>query len=115
MNKKIYIILPYKESINQNTAGAVSLYVTENKKYSKYNKNIKIISSKNTTNYNLFTNKKYIQNFCNNNKNENNNLIEIHNRPEYVKYVKNSFPNIDTSKSFFFRLVRIFYHVIKNI
>ena len=45
MNNKIYIILPYKESLNMNTAGAVSLYVTENLNYSKYKKDIKIISS----------------------------------------------------------------------
>ena len=30
MYNKIYIILPYKESLDVNTAGAVSLYVTEN-------------------------------------------------------------------------------------
>ena len=68
MNIKIHIILPYKESLDFNKAGAVALYVIENKKYSKYKKNIKIISSENTTNFNLFTNRNYIINFCKNNK-----------------------------------------------
>ncbi len=100
MNNKIYIILPYKESLNKNTAGAVSLYVTENKNYSKYKKKIEIISSDDSSNFNLFTNKNYITNFCNKKKNKNNNLIEIHNRPEYVKYIKNSFPNSNITLTF---------------
>ncbi len=73
MNNKIYIILPYKESLNKNTAGAVSLYVTGNKNYSKYKKKIEIISSDDSSNFNLFTNRNYITNFCNKKKNKNNN------------------------------------------
>ena len=100
MNNNIFIILPYKESLDSNKAGAVSLYVTGNKKYSKYKKNIKIISSENTANFNLFTNRNYINNFCNNNKNKKIDLIEIHNRPEYVKYIKNTFPNCKITLTF---------------
>ena len=68
MNNKIYIILPYKESLNKYTAGAVSLYVTENTNYSKYKKKIEIISSDDSSNFNLFTNRNYITNFCNKKK-----------------------------------------------
>ena len=100
MNKKIYIILPYKESINQNTAGAVSLYVSENKKYSKYKKNIKIISSENLTNYNISTNRNYISNFCKDFKNQKIDLIEVHNRPEYINFIKKSFPNCKITLTF---------------
>ena len=53
MNNKIYIILPYKESLDSSNAGAVSLYVTGNINYSKYRKNINIISSQNSDNFNL--------------------------------------------------------------
>ena len=42
---KIFIILPFKESLNPKTAGAVSIYVRDALKYSKYIKKIKIISS----------------------------------------------------------------------
>ena len=47
MKNKIYVILPYKESLDSDKAGAVSLYVTENKNYSKFKKCIKIISFEN--------------------------------------------------------------------
>ncbi|WP_297681876.1 hypothetical protein [uncultured Candidatus Pelagibacter sp.] len=47
MYKKIFIILPYKESLKPHLAGAVSIYVQDTTKYSKYKKNIKIISSDN--------------------------------------------------------------------
>ena len=100
MNNKIYIILPYKENTNQNTAGAVSLYVSENKKYSKFKKNIKIISSENLTNYNIFTNRNYINNFCKGFKNQKIDLIEVHNRPEYINFIKKSFPNCKITLTF---------------
>ena len=37
---KIFIILPFKESLNPKTAGAVSIYVKDALKYSKYKKKI---------------------------------------------------------------------------
>ena len=100
MYNKIYIILPYKESLNINTAGAVSLYVTENITYSKYKKNIEIISSENLHKKTFFTNKNYIQDFCEINKNLKKNLFEIHNRPEYVFYIKKYFPNSKITLTF---------------
>jgi len=100
MNIKIHIILPYKESLDFNKAGAVALYVIENKKYSKYKKNIKIISSDDSSNFNLFTNRNYIINYCKKKKKKKKNIIEIHNRPEYVKYVKKNFPNSKITLTF---------------
>ena len=100
MYNKIYIILPYKESLDVNTAGAVSLYVTENITYSKYKKNIKIISSENFDKKQFFTNKNYIEDFCKINKNLKINLFEIHNRPEYVFYIKKYFPNSKVTLTF---------------
>ena len=45
MSKKIFIILPYKESLKSNSAGAVSIYIQDTIKYSKYKNYTKIISS----------------------------------------------------------------------
>ena len=90
--KKIFIILPYKENINPNSAGAVSIYVKDTSYYSKYKKDIKIISSDNFNKIKIFRNKNYILNFCNKFKNTRIDIIEIHNRPEYLFYIKKYFP-----------------------
>ena len=39
---KIIILLPYKENFSTNTAGAVSIFVNDTNKLSKYKKNIKV-------------------------------------------------------------------------
>ena len=93
MNKDIYIILPYKESLLPKQAGAVSIYVKDTTKFSKYKKKIKIISSDNIDKSKIFRNRNYILNFCKQNKNRKINIIEIHNRPEYVNYISKYFPN----------------------
>ena len=96
MKKDIFIILPYKESLNPNFAGAVSLYVKDTTNYSKYKKRIQIISSDDFDNKSeLFRNKNYIINFCKKyeRKKDTIKIIEIHNRPEYLTYIKNNFPN----------------------
>ncbi len=88
----IFIILPFKESLNKNFAGAVSIYVQDTVKYSSYKKTIKIISS-DGKNKSFFRNKNYILDFCKKYKNQKIDIIEIHNRPEYVKYIKKYFPS----------------------
>ncbi len=93
MNKDIFIILPYKESLNPTKAGAVSIYVQDALKYSIHKKRIQIISSDDFSNSKLFRNKTYINNFCKKYKDQNISIIEIHNRPEYAKILKKSFPN----------------------
>ena len=92
VKKNIFIILPFKESLNPKLAGAVSLYVKDTTNYSKYKTNIKIISSENAKNK-LFRNKNYILEFCKKYLNKKIDIIEIHNRPEYVRYLTKYFPN----------------------
>ncbi len=93
MIKDIFIILPYKESLKPEIAGAVSLYVKDTTKFSKYKKRIQIISSDNLDKSKLFRNKNYITNFCKRFKNKKIKIIEIHNRPEYLNYIKKFFPD----------------------
>ena len=93
MNKDIFIILPYKESLNSTKAGAVSIYVQDALKYSKYKKQIQVISSDDFSDSRLFRNKTYINNFCKKYKNNKISIIEIHNRPEYANILKKKFPN----------------------
>ena len=69
MKKKIFTILPFKESLNPNIAGAVSIYVKDTLKYSKYKKYIKVISSDNMKSDIIFRNKSYINSFCEKHKN----------------------------------------------
>ena len=92
MNKQIYVILPYKESLKAKKSGAVSIYVKDIVKHSKYKKQIKIISSDEFGSFRFFRNKQYINEFCKKYKNSNVQLIEIHNRPEYVKILRKKFP-----------------------
>ena len=98
---KISILLPYKENFSPNYAGAVSLFVNDITKISKYKSNIHIYGSTNFNKkfplkyYNLtlqnnFTtsqSKSYIQEFVKEEKNKNSELIEIHNRPTYLSYL----------------------------
>jgi len=101
MQKKIFIILPYKESLKANFAGAVSIYVKDTTKYSKYKKNIKIISSDSFDKNRLFRNRNYILDFCRKHQNTKIDIIEIHNRPEYLTYIKKFFPQTK---------IKLFFH-----
>jgi glycosyltransferase involved in cell wall biosynthesis len=95
MKKDIFIILPFKESLNPNNAGAVSLYVKDTTINSIYKKRISIISSDDfKIKSPLFRNKNYIINFCEKYKSKNIKIIEIHNRPEYYSYIKKYFPKV---------------------
>ena len=95
MKKDIFIILPYKESLDPSFAGAVSLYVKDTTTYSKHKKRIHIISSDDYVNRSeLFRNKNYIINFCKKYEKKKINIIEIHNRPEYLTYIKKYFPKV---------------------
>ena len=93
MNKKIFIILPYKESLKSNSAGAVSIYIQDTIKYSKYKNYTKIISSEDFEKKKFFRNKSYILDFCKKYQKTKIDIIEIHNRPEYLTYIKDYFPN----------------------
>jgi glycosyltransferase involved in cell wall biosynthesis len=91
--KKIFIILPFKESLDPKKSGAVSIYIKDSLKYSKYKNDIKIISSNHFINSKFFRNRNYINEFCKKYKQSKISIIEIHNRPEYVSILKKNFPN----------------------
>jgi len=100
---KISILLPYKENYSINYAGAVSLFINDTTKLSKFKKNIRVFGSTNfksklSKNYtNIELNKSvlfqsqsrfYVNKFIELQKNINADIIEIHNRPNYLKYIK---------------------------
>ena len=103
----ISILLPYKENYSPLYAGAVSLFVKDITKVSSYKKNIMIFGntvsnkklSKNYVNLDLnkkifqSTSKIYIRSFLDAQKKINSDLVEIHNRPNYVKLIKKEFIN----------------------
>jgi len=100
---KISILLPYKENFSPEYAGAVSIFVNNTTKCSKYKKSITIFGNTNykkklSFNYiNLPLKKEifqsgtkiYVNDFLNNEKKNNSDLIEIHNRPAYIKSIFN--------------------------
>jgi glycosyltransferase involved in cell wall biosynthesis len=92
MTKNIFIILPFKESLKNNLAGAVSIFVQDTTKISKFRKYIKVISSDGLDKKRLFRNKNYILNFCTKYYKKKIDIFEIHNRPEYLSYIKKYFP-----------------------
>ena len=100
---KISILLPYKENYSVNYAGAVSLFINDTTKLSKFKKDIRIFGStdfksrlsKNYTNIELSKSslllsqsRFYVNKFIELQKNINADIIEIHNRPNYLKYIK---------------------------
>jgi len=101
MKKDIAIILPYKEIYNIKNAGAASIWIKDYDKLSKLRnrtiiygnlkKNQKPIS-KNFKNINLDNkvfskNKEYIESIYNEYLKNKYEIIEIHNRPEYLNYL----------------------------
>ena len=100
MKKNIYIILPFKESLDPKLSGAVSIYVKDTTKYSKFKKNIKIISSDEFDKNKFFRNTSYINSFCEKYKNYKIDVIEIHNRPEYISFLKKYFPKTKITITF---------------
>tara|TARA_Y100000590_G_scaffold292919_1_gene329881 strand:- start:3107 stop:5242 length:2136 start_codon:yes stop_codon:yes gene_type:complete len=100
---KISILLPYKENFSPNYPGAVSLFVNDTLKLSKYKKNIKVYGntsfkkkfSKNYKNIKLkkiffgSQSENYMDEFIKIEKANPSEIIEIHNRPHYLKYLIN--------------------------
>ena len=92
---KISILLPYKENFSPEYPGAVSLFVYETSRISKYKKNITVFGNtqfKKKFNFhytnidlkkNLFSSqtKNYVKKFIELEKINNSSIIEIHNRP----------------------------------
>jgi glycosyltransferase involved in cell wall biosynthesis len=102
---KISILLPYKENFSKDYAGAVSIFINGVNKYSKFQNDTKVYGNTNYSNLlsknyvnlpfkkKLFqsSSKTYVNNFLKIEKKRKSNIIEIHNRPNYLKYFKNTF------------------------
>ncbi len=100
---KISILLPYKENFSSNYAGAVSLFVKDTSINSKYKKSIHVYGNmsyskpflKNYLNIRLdkrilqSNSKNYVSKFLEEEKKNNSDIIEIHNRPNYIRYLEN--------------------------
>ncbi len=99
---KVSILLPYKENFSYNKSGAVSLFVNDIVKNSK-KKNKTFVFGKtdqknfldsNYINLNFPTNflkshsKIYIKKFLDFEKENNSDIIEVHNRPAYIDQIK---------------------------
>ena len=99
---KISILLPYKENFSSEYAGAVSIFINDTVLKSKYKKTTNVYGNTDfkkdlLKNYiNLSLNKKkllesssnfYVNNFIKKRSVINSDIIEIHNRPNYVKKI----------------------------
>ena len=98
---KISVLLPYKENFTPEYPGAVSIYVKDTSLCSIYKRDIKIFGSTNykkklLKNYinlplekRIFqsSSKLYVKSFLKNEIKRKSDIIEIHNRPSYVKEI----------------------------
>ncbi len=105
---KISILLPYKEDFTPDYAGAVSLFLNDTIKLSKYKKNIQVFGNtsfkkkllKNYTNLKFkkfffrSSSSAYVKKFLEVENIKKSNLIEIHNRPEYIDSIYKKNKNI---------------------
>ncbi len=106
---KISILLPLKENFSPSYAGAVSLFINDTLKSSKFKKDITVFGH---TNYkkkfsqkyfnidvkkNFFSsqNKEYVKKFIEIEKKNDSQIIELHNRPIYLKYLVNDLKKRD--------------------
>ena len=103
----IAILLPYKENFSSEYPGAVSLFVNDTSRISKYKKNIVVFgntSFKNIfkikyINVNLSKNplasqtRAYVNSFINLQKKFSFSIIEVHNRPIYINQIYKKLPN----------------------
>ena len=101
---KISVLLPYKENFSPNYAGAVSLFVKDMTRKSKYRNNISVFGNtnykkkllSNYINLNLkkkfyqSSSKQYVESFLYYEKRIKSEIIEVHNRPNYIKFIKNN-------------------------
>ena len=101
--RKISILLPFKENFSPTYAGAVSLFINDTLRISKFKKNTIVYGNteykeKFNLNYiniklsrNIFQsqNKKYVKEFIKIEEKRNSDLIELHNRPIYLSYLLN--------------------------
>ncbi len=100
---KLSVLLPYKENFSENYAGAVSIFVKDTIQNSQFYKNSHIFGNmtykkpllKNYINIDLnrsflqSNSKNYVSKFLEIESKINSDIIEIHNRPNYIQYLKN--------------------------
>ena len=112
---KISILLPYKENFSPLYPGAVSLFVYETSLKSKFKKNITVYGNTEYkkkfplkyVNINLRKNilasqtKDYVEKFISVEKKNKSSIIEIHNRPSYVKILNSKINN---------RVITLYFH-----
>jgi len=98
---KISILLPYKENFSPEYPGAVSLFVFETTRISKFKKDITIFGNTsyqrkfNLKYINIDTKRKifnsqtkeYVKKFIELEKKNNSSIIEVHNRPSYIHLI----------------------------
>lgn len=97
---RIATLLPYKENFSNNNTGAVSISVNDTNQLSKFRNSIKVYGS--TTHKSIYknyvnvkinkkflqsTSKIYVNNFLKIINVENIDIIEIHNRPNYLEFL----------------------------
>ena len=112
---KISILLPYKENFSPEYPGAVSLFVYETSKISKYKKSITVFGNTDykkkfdikyiniNTKKNLFYSqtKDYVSKFIKIEKIINSSIIEVHNRPSYIHLINSIVNN---------RILTLYFH-----
>ena len=103
---KIGILLPYKENFSPEYPGAVSLFVYETSKKSKYKNdivvfgntqykkkfNLKYVNISLSKNLLSSQTKNYVNKFINFQKKYNFSIIEVHNRPSYITHLHEKVP-----------------------
>ena len=101
---KISVLLPFKENFSPSYAGAVSLFVNDTTKLSKYKNstiifgntkfkdkfNLRYVNIKPLANFLQSQNKEYVNEFIKVEQIKKSDLIELHNRPIYLSYLVNS-------------------------
>ena len=104
---KISILLPYKENFSPMYPGAVSLFVYETSKISKYKKNITVFGNTDykkifnlryvniNTKKTLFNSqtKTYVNDFIKIERRIDSSIIEVHNRPSYIHIINEKIKN----------------------
>ena len=109
---KISILLPYKENFSPLYPGAVSLFINSMNKLSNYKEQITVFGSTNLSekfsdNYVNIELKKsflksqtrdYVNKFVELHKNQKTDIIEIHNRPNYIEFLN----SLNTKKVLYF-------------
>ena len=112
---KISILLPYKENFSPEYPGAVSLFVYETSKISKFKKLINVYGNTNykkkfNLNYtNIDLKKKlflsqtndYVKKYIDLEKKNNSSIIEVHNRPSYIHLINKELKN---------RILTLYFH-----